>query len=84
VTGDDRRLQRVETAAAELVHPRQQAVRFRFLRRDRGQHAAHAQRVVAELRLQPLVDALSGELPRHGVLHADETPVAMLRGPRAD
>ena len=29
--------------------------------------------------LQPLVDALSAELRRHGVLHADETPVAMLK-----
>ena len=29
--------------------------------------------------LQPLVDALSTELRRHAVLHADETPVAMLK-----
>ena len=29
--------------------------------------------------LQPLVDALSTELLRHDVLHADETPVAMLK-----
>ncbi|MFY9510072.1 MAG: IS66 family transposase, partial [Rubrivivax sp.] len=29
--------------------------------------------------LQPLVDALSAELLRHRVLHADETPVAMLK-----
>ena len=29
--------------------------------------------------LQPLVDALSAELLRHGVLHADETPVSMLK-----
>lgn len=29
--------------------------------------------------LQPLVDALSAELLRHPVLHADETPVAMLK-----
>ncbi len=29
--------------------------------------------------LQPLVAALSAELLRHGVLHADETPVAMLK-----
>ncbi|CAN5885858.1 IS66 family transposase [soil metagenome] len=29
--------------------------------------------------LQPLVDALAAELLRHGVLHADETPVAMLK-----
>jgi transposase len=29
--------------------------------------------------LQPLVDALSTELLRHGVLHADETPVGMLK-----
>jgi transposase len=29
--------------------------------------------------LQPLVDALSAELLRHEVLHADETPVAMLK-----
>jgi len=29
--------------------------------------------------LQPLVDALSAELLRHQVLHADETPVAMLK-----
>ena len=29
--------------------------------------------------LQPLVDALAAELLRHPVLHADETPVAMLK-----
>ena len=29
--------------------------------------------------LQPLVDALAEELRRHAVLHADETPVAMLK-----
>ena len=29
--------------------------------------------------LQPLVDALTSELLRHDVLHADETPVAMLK-----
>jgi transposase len=29
--------------------------------------------------LQPLVDALSAELLRHGVLHADETPVGLLK-----
>ena len=29
--------------------------------------------------LQPLVDALTAELLTHGVLHADETPVAMLK-----
>lgn len=29
--------------------------------------------------LQPLVDALEAELLRHDVLHADETPVAMLK-----
>jgi transposase len=29
--------------------------------------------------LQPLVDALSAELLRHDVLHADETPVGMLK-----
>jgi transposase len=29
--------------------------------------------------LQPLVDALTAELLRHGVLHADETPVGMLK-----
>ena len=29
--------------------------------------------------LQPLVDALTTELLRHDVLHADETPVAMLK-----
>ncbi|WP_425261983.1 IS66 family transposase [Rubrivivax sp. RP6-9] len=31
------------------------------------------------VQLQPLVDALKGELLRHTVLHADETPVAMLK-----
>jgi transposase len=31
------------------------------------------------LQLQPLVDALRAELLRHRVLHADETPVAMLK-----
>ena len=31
------------------------------------------------VQLQPLVDALSAELLRQGVLHADETPVAMLK-----
>ncbi len=31
------------------------------------------------VQLQPLVDALSQEILRHGVLHADETPVQMLK-----
>jgi transposase len=31
------------------------------------------------VQLQPLVDALAAELLKHGVLHADETPVAMLK-----
>jgi transposase len=31
------------------------------------------------VQLQPLVDALAAELLRQGVLHADETPVAMLK-----
>jgi transposase len=31
------------------------------------------------VQLQPLVDALRGELLTHSVLHADETPVAMLK-----
>jgi transposase len=31
------------------------------------------------VQLQPLVDALRAELLRHSVLHADETPVAMLK-----
>jgi len=31
------------------------------------------------VQLQPLVDALAPELLRQGVLHADETPVAMLK-----
>lgn len=31
------------------------------------------------VRLQPLVDALKEEMLKHGVLHADETPVQMLR-----
>ena len=31
------------------------------------------------VQLQPLVDALTAELLRHPVLHADETPVAMLK-----
>ena len=30
-------------------------------------------------RLQPLVDALTAELLKHSVLHADETPVGMLK-----
>jgi transposase len=29
--------------------------------------------------LQPLVDALTAQMLRHGVLHADETPVSMLK-----
>src|SRR5207247_3098107 len=29
--------------------------------------------------LQPLVDALTNELLRHAVLHADETPVSMVK-----
>jgi transposase len=33
---------------------------------------------VCGVRLQPLVDALRADLLRHGVLHADETPVQML------
>ena len=31
------------------------------------------------MQLQPLVDALAAEMLRHDVLHADETPVAMLK-----
>ena len=31
------------------------------------------------VQLQPLVDALAAEMLRHDVLHADETPVAMLK-----
>ena len=31
------------------------------------------------VQLQPLVDALAAEMRRHDVLHADETPVAMLK-----
>jgi transposase len=31
------------------------------------------------VQLQPLVDAMKGELLQHRVLHADETPVAMLK-----
>ena len=31
------------------------------------------------VRLQPLVDALKAEVLKHGVLHADETPVQMLK-----
>ena len=31
------------------------------------------------VRLQPLVDTLAAEMLRHDVLHADETPVAMLK-----
>ncbi len=31
------------------------------------------------MQLQPLVDALAADLLRHDVLHADETPVAMLK-----
>jgi transposase len=31
------------------------------------------------VQLQPLVDALKGEILTHGVLHADETPVQMLK-----
>jgi transposase len=31
------------------------------------------------VQLQPLAEALGAELRRHGVLHADETPVAMLK-----
>jgi hypothetical protein len=31
------------------------------------------------VRLQPLVDALKEEMLKHGVLHADETPVQMLK-----
>ena len=31
------------------------------------------------VQLQPLVDALKGEILSHAVLHADETPVAMLK-----
>lgn len=31
------------------------------------------------VQLQPLVDALKAEMLSHGVLHADETPVAMLK-----
>lgn len=34
---------------------------------------------ICGVRLQPLVDALKAELLQHRVLHADETPVAMLK-----
>ena len=34
---------------------------------------------ICGVRLQPLVDALKCEILRHSVLHADETPVAMLK-----
>jgi transposase len=34
---------------------------------------------ICGVRLQPLVDALKGEILKHSVLHADETPVAMLK-----
>jgi len=34
---------------------------------------------VCGVRLQPLVDALKNEILNHAVLHADETPVAMLK-----
>ena len=34
---------------------------------------------ICGVRLQPLVDALKEEMLRHRVLHADETPVAMLK-----
>ena len=34
---------------------------------------------ICGVRLQPLVDALKGEIFKHSVLHADETPVEMLK-----
>ena len=34
---------------------------------------------ICGVQLQPLVDALKGEILRHPVLHADETPVEMLK-----
>jgi hypothetical protein len=34
---------------------------------------------ICGVRLQPLVDALKAEIFKHSVLHADETPVAMLK-----
>jgi len=34
---------------------------------------------ICGVRLQPLVDALKAEILQHSVLHADETPVAMLK-----
>ena len=34
---------------------------------------------ICGVQLQPLVDALQGEILRHTVLHADETPVEMLK-----
>jgi len=34
---------------------------------------------ICGVRLQPLVDALKAEILKHSVLHADETPVAMLK-----
>ena len=34
---------------------------------------------ICGVQLQPLVDALKGEILRHSVLHADETPVEMLK-----
>ena len=35
------------------------------------------------VRLQPLVDALQEDIPQHRVLHADETPVAILKPVRS-
>ena len=34
---------------------------------------------ICGVRLQPLVDALKGEILKHAVVHADETPVEMLK-----
>ena len=34
---------------------------------------------ICGVQLQPLVDALKGEILRHSVMHADETPVQMLK-----
>ena len=39
----------------------------------------HSQALTCGVRLQPLVDALKAEILAHRVLHADETPVQMLK-----
>ena len=63
VEQEDRLARRVgarRRARGVQLHQGQQSVRFGLVRRDRGEHTAHAQRLVAELGAQPVLAARRG------------------------